>query len=300
MNKKSLLADFALLMVAVVWGSNFVVMKDALELITPFMYLSLRFGVSFFILVVLFYKRIGRLKFEEIKAGSIIGFFLFSGFALQTVGLLSTTPGKSGFITGMNVVIVPFLYFFVTGKFPGVWPIIGGVLAVIGLGFLSITADFTVNMGDVLTLISAFMFAGQIVSIGIYARKHDPVVLTALQLGITALASWIVAVIAEPINFNISFDVWGAIIYAVIFCTIGAFLTQNIAQKFTPSTHAAIILCLESVFAVVFSYFFWGEHLTPKMVTGCILILMGVLITELQPKLPGLVRKSSRTRFSEE
>lgn len=290
MLKRGTIADLALLLVAVVWGSNFVIMKDALDHITPFAYLGIRFTLSFLIMVVIFWERVKKINVQDIIAGSIIGFFLFAGFATQTIGLLYTTPGKSGFITGINVIIVPFLYYMVTKKFPGWWPLVGGIFAVIGLGFLSLNESFTINIGDLLTLMCAFLFAGHIVSIGVFAPQRDPIILTIIQLGFTGIVNNLIALMWEPLPVGISPGIWAAILYAVVFCTIGAFVIQNVAQRYTPSTHAALILCLEAVFAVIFSYLFWGEELTVRMVIGCVFIFAGVIVTELKPGLPMLGR----------
>jgi drug/metabolite transporter (DMT)-like permease len=281
--KKAMIADLSMLLVAVVWGSNFFITKDALIGITPFYYTSIRFLLSFLVLAVVFHKRLLCMTKADLKAGLIIGFFLFAGFITQTVGIIYTTPGKSGFITGVNVIIVPFLYYFITKRFPGWWPIIGAAFAVVGMGLLSLDGGFSINVGDALTLLCAFMFALQIVAIGIYAPSQDPIALTTIQIGFTGIASLILALIFEPVPQSIQMNVWAAIWYAVLPCTVAAFAVQNVAQKYTPPTHASIILCLESVFAVIFSYFFWGEQLSTRMIAGCIMILLGVLVTELKP-----------------
>ncbi|MDI3534206.1 MAG: hypothetical protein PWQ82_571 [Thermosediminibacterales bacterium] len=282
--KASHIADFSMLMITVVWGSNFVIMKEALNYITPFYYLGIRFILSFVLLSIVFWKKIRMADLKEIKAGCIIGFFLFMSFLTQTIGLLYTTPGKSGFITGINVIIVPFIYYFVTKDFPGWSPVIGAFAALLGMGILSFDKYVGLNFGDFLTLICAFFFAAQIVSIGIFTQQNDPVVLSVIQVGFTGAASLILALLFEPIPTQISGKLWIAILYAVVFCTTLAFLVQTVAQKYTSSTHAAVILCMEAVFAVLFSYIFWKEVITLRMIIGCSFILFGVLITELDIK----------------
>ncbi len=290
---KVYLADISLLIVAVFWGSNFVIMKGALDLITPFAYLGLRFSLAALILVVLFWKKIRQITRQDLFIGSLIGFFLFTGFGFQTIGLLYTTPAKSGFITGVSVVIVPFLCYLVTRISPGWYSFAGGGLAACGLFLLSANEAFGLEFGDLLTLICAFLFAAHIVSLGRFAPRRDPIILATVQLAFTGLASFAIAIFTEPLEGMLTHPplIWGAIFYAVLFCTIGAFVTQTLAQRFTPPTHAALILCLEAVFAGVFSYFFWGELFTLRKLAGALLIFGGIAITEIKPLLDSRVEK---------
>lgn len=281
--KKSLLADGALLLVAMAWGLNFVVMKNALQRITPFMYLAVRFMLAFLILAAIFKENLKTMDKEDIVGGTVIGFFLFLGFATQALGLIYTTPAKSGFITGSNVVMVPFLASFVNKKFPGWYQVLGAIVTFAGLGVISLEGGFTINIGDFLTLLCAVFFALQIVATEHYARQGNPVNLAILETGVTGFLSLIVGALTEPVPATLDFSMWAAILYAVVFCTAGAFLVQNVAQKYTTSTHAAVIMCMEAVFAAVFSFLFWGEALTLRALTGYSMILAGVLITELSP-----------------
>lgn len=291
--KKMYLADVSLLLVAIFWGSNFVIMKNALELITPFVYLGLRFTLAALILIVLFWKKMRLTTRHDLITGSLIGFFLFAGFGFQTIGLLFTTPGKSGFITGISVVIVPFLFFLITRVYPGWGSLAGGVLATAGLFFLSANEAFGFKYGDLLTLFGAFFFAAHIVSLGIFAPRRDPIILATVQIAFTGLASFAVALFFEPTAgiFTHPPVIWGAIFYAIFFCTIGAFVTQTAAQRFTPPTHAALILCTEAVFAGLFSYLFWGELFTLRKLGGALLILAGIAVTELVPLLEGYAKR---------
>lgn len=283
--KKVIMADISLFFVALFWGSNFVIMKHAFEIIEPFTYLGIRFCLAALLLALIFSKRLLRAKAGDYLAGALIGLFLFTGYVFQTIGLLYTTPANSGFITGMAVIIVPFLYFFVTKRSPGWWVFLGGGLAAIGLYLLSASESYGLGFGDLLTLISAFLFAGHLLAIAIHVRRRDPIVLAITQIAFTGLASFLIALLFEPTAgmFDHPISIWGAILYAVIFCTIGAFVTQTIAQRYTPPTHAVLILSTEAVFAGLFSYLFWSEVFTLQKLAGALLILTGILITELRP-----------------
>ena len=288
---KVLIADLALLLVAVFWGGGFVVTKNILAHMGPFYFLGIRFSASALILLIIFNNRIRRTDFKTIKKGTIIGFFLFMGFATQTVGLLYTTPARQSFITGTNVVMVPFIYMFVSGEKVEKNAVFGALMTSIGLAVISLQHGvMAFNLGDSLTLACAVFFASHIVSIGMLVKEADPINLTIIQLALTGIMSLIIALIFEPIpQISLKAGVIG-IGYMVLFSSIAAFLIQNIAQTFTFPTHAAILLSLESVFGAIFSSIFWGENLTVKFVIGALIILSGIIITELQP-----VRKESKT-----
>lgn len=284
--REALFADGALLLVAIFWGSNFVIMKEALEEITPFTYLGIRFTIASLLLILLFWRRLSKVTLNDILIGSLVGLFLSTGFIIQTIGLLHTTPAKSGFITGTSVIMVPFLYYLVTRISPGWWSFSGGIFAVIGLYLLSAEGPFVLGYGDLLTLISALFFALHIISLGIFSPKKDSITLATIQLAFSGLSCLLLASLFEPgLSLEYSASIWGAILYAVLFCTIGAFVTQTIAQRYTPATHTALILSLEAVFAGLFSYLFWGEIFTLTMLLGALLILLGILLTELGPYL---------------
>ncbi|MEW5785182.1 MAG: DMT family transporter [Bacillota bacterium] len=291
--KKMILADLSLLIVAVFWGSNFVVMKASLELIPPFTYLGLRFLAAAVLVAVVFWRKMRQVTSQDLLIGSLIGFFLFAGFGFQTIGLLYTTPAKSGFITGTAVVIVPFLYILVTRKSPGWLSFAGGFLAAVGLFLLSASETFGLEFGDALTFISAILFAAHIISLGIFAPRRDPLILAAVQMAFVGLANLSIALFVEPIAGMLAHPpiIWGAIFYAVFFCTIGAFVTQTVAQRFTLPTHAALILSTEAVFAGLFSLLFWEELFTLQKLAGALLIFTGIAVTELKPILAARAAK---------
>ncbi len=283
-DKRTILADISLVFVALFWGSNFVIIKQALDIIHPFTYLGIRFIIAALLLAPFFWKRLVRASARDYLDGCLIGLFLFGGFAFQTVGLLYTTPANSGFITNTAVIIVPFLYFLVAKRSPGWWAYVGGMLAASGLYLLSANEVAGLGLGDALTLVCAFLFAAHIIAIGMFVRRSDAIVLAVTQIAFTGVASMSVAFIFEPteLMFHQPPAIWGAILYAVVFCTIGAFVTQTFAQRYTPPTHASLILSLEAAFAGLFSYLFWDEIFTLQKLVGAVLILAGILTTEMR------------------
>lgn len=293
--KGSLIADLSLLIVALVWGSGFIATRFGLNSITPLYLMAFRFFLAFIILIIVFSKRLKMLNNKNIIGGLVIGFFLFGGFAFQTIGLLYTTAGKQAFLTGTNVVMVPFLYWIVKGKRPDVYSFIATFLTFLGISLLSLNNGLTINLGDSLTIFCAFFFACHIVSIGYYAKSNDPIILTIIQFGTVAILSFISAFVFEDIPTNMTREGLFSIIYLAIFSTLVAFLIQNIAQKHTSSTHAAIMLSLESVFGSVLATFILGELFTIRMVIGCVTIFMAIIIAET--KLDFIKRKKVNKRM---
>lgn len=283
MRKNNIAAEFALAIVAASWGLNFSVMKLALADITPLFYLGIRFIIATLLMGFIFRRKLKTIKKRELKAGLIVGLFLCASFSIQVIGLQFTTPGKSGFISNSSVVIVPFIYWIMMKKSPGVNNIIGALVAFAGLGVLSLSNSFTIGWGDMLMFISALLFAGQIVAVGKYAADIDPYVLAMLQIAVTGVGCTICAFIFEPIPSKVfSLNVWGAILYGVVFCTMLAFILQSKAQQITTSSRTAIILCFEAVFALFFSLVFRLELITLKGILGSILVFTGFIICEIE------------------
>lgn len=281
LNKRSIYADLSLLIVAFVWGAGFVASKEALNFAKPFYVMTIRFALSFILMSLFFYKKIKNISLEDIKNGSVIGIFLFLAFAAQTVGLQYTSAGKQAFLTGTNVVIVPFLYWLLTKKRPDIYSIGSAFLCVLGIALLTLQGtSIVINIGDSLTLLCALFFAAHIVSVGHYTKKSDPIILTVVQFFAATIFSLIVAIFFEPTPTHINMRGFFALGYLGIFSTLVAFLIQNLAQKHTSSTHAAIILCTESVFGSILSMIFLKETFTLNMVLGCIIIFFSIIMSE--------------------
>lgn len=287
--KKMVYADLSLLLVALAWGGGFVVLKDALDSITPFYIMAIRFAMATIIMLLFFIKKLKNITRIDMKAGVIIGFLLFLAFSTQTVGLKYTEAGKQAFLTGTNVVIVPFLAWLVHKKRPDGYTIASTFLALIGIALLTLQGSFIMNKGDLLTLICAVFFAAHIVAVGYYAKNMDPYLLALLQMAVAAVIFMIFAILFEPVPKAFNRQMYGAVIYLVLFPTLMAFLIQNVAQKLTTSTHAALILCLEAVFGTILAAIFLKEVFTIQMVIGCILIFCAIILTET--KLSFLSRK---------
>ncbi|MDR7855436.1 DMT family transporter [Tissierella sp.] len=279
-NKKAFYADMSLLLVAIIWGSGFIVTKNALDHITPFYMLFYRFFVSAVLLSVIFFKKIRKASLKDIKGGVIIGLFLFAGFATQTVGLQYTEAGKQAFITATNVVMVPFIYWGISKKKPDKFDLAAAFLCLVGIGILSLDSNLAMGYGDFLTLICAVFFALHISSTGYFAKESDPYVISIVQLATAAVLSLIFALLFEGKPLAIQGQTIIPILYLAVFSTMLAFLLQTIAQKYTNSTHTAIILSLEAVFGSTFAIIFLKEELSLRFFIGCMSILISVVTSE--------------------
>ncbi|WP_353095779.1 DMT family transporter [Tissierella praeacuta] len=279
-NKKTLYADLSLFLVAIIWGSGFVVTKNALDHLTPYYLLFFRFIISAIVLSIIFFKKIKKASIKDIKAGVIVGLFLFGGFAPQTVGLQYTEAGKQAFITATNVVMVPFIYWGISKKRPDKFDLIAAFLCLTGIGVLSLNSDLKIGYGDFLTLLCAIMFASHISSTGYFAKESDPYVISIVQLGTAGMLSLIFALLFEGTKFYIQSQAIIPILYLSIFGTMFAFLIQTVAQKYTNSTHTAIILSLEAVFGSTFAIVFLKEKFSIRFLIGCMAILISVITSE--------------------
>lgn len=295
MDKQSLLADISLLIVAIIWGSGFVATKNALESISPLFINTLRFSISTLLVGIIFFKKIKGIDISHLKAGFIIGFFLFLGFSTQTIGLIYTTASKQAFLTGTNVVMVPFLYYFISKEKPNSYNIIATFLCLIGISLLTLDESIYMNRGDLLTLACAVFFACHIVSTGYFAKKYDPIILTFAQLFVTSVLSFLSMITFEGIPISFHKEGVFPVLYLGIFSTFIAFLIQTVAQKHTSPSHTAIILCLESVFGTILSCILLDDKFTYKIFIGCTLIFLAIITAETKWEFLQNINKNTKT-----
>lgn len=291
--KKTYVADGILLFIAFIWGATFVVVQNALSFLEPNTFNALRFSIAAFILfaVRLFLSRKNQLKITKnlLISGIILGFWLFIGYTFQTIGLLYTTSAKAGFITGLNVVLVPVLSIFLLRTKLAVPQVISVGLATAGLYLLTMTGSSGVNIGDFLVLICAFGFAMQIILTGKYTEKFPTIDLTLWQISTVAVLSWIAALLFE--DWSLAFqpatfqqEVLFALVITSLFATAIAFFAQTHFQKFTTATHTALIFAMEPVFAALTDYLWNGVTMSTSGIFGSILIFTGMILAEIPVK----------------
>lgn len=293
MFKKTWFADFNLLLVALIWGSTFVIVQKAIAFLEPYSFNSVRFSIAAItlLLIIFLFNRSSLSHFSNRNiwiSGIILGFWLFLGYGFQTVGLLYTTSSKAGFITGLSVVLVPlFSYLLLKNKLN--WQVgISSIIAVLGLYLLTIHNSLSLNTGDGYVLLCAISFALHIVFTGKFASSYNAICLTIIQLLTVALFSFITAIMMEDWQqmFTAKLvqqpEVISALLITSFFATALAFLAQTHFQSFTTPARVALIFAMEPVFAALTAYIMLNERLGSKSLFGCGLILLGMILSEIR------------------
>jgi drug/metabolite transporter (DMT)-like permease len=283
---KQLKADLSLIAVTVVWGASFPIMSIAFKSVPPYSFIAMRYILSALILGMFFIKKFKSLNKDMFKPGILIGLALGVGCILQAVGLVYTTPSKSGFITGLNVIFVPILIAVLYKKLPDFKTNLGAILSVAGLALMSLSGNMDINLGDFLTLLSAVAFAAQIILVDKFSRNSDLAILTTIEFLTVGLLSTVPAVFVEGFKMDLNLFAVGAIIFTALFCTIFAYGLQNVAQAYTTPAHTAIIFLAEPVFSAIFSVFI-GDKLSGRTFWGCLLILLGMIIINFKMERKG-------------
>ncbi|HAJ32411.1 MAG TPA: multidrug DMT transporter permease [Candidatus Atribacteria bacterium] len=284
---KSIQAEIYLLGIVIIWGSTFAIIKNILNLIPPYTFLAYRFLLATLVLMIIFWKKIGGINKIILRKGSLIGTFLFLGYTFQTVGIKYTSATKAGFITGLSVVLVPIIsHFFIKEKINRN-SVIGVVLAFIGLWFLNYSSSFSFNLGDFLVLLCAVSFALHIISVGLYIKKMDYVLLVIVQLATVFILSLLMAIIFERPAIHLSYpsSVWWAIMLTGVFATALAFYIQNRFQRYSTATKTAIIFSGEPIFGAIFAYLLLGEKVGLIAWAGGLLIIFGMIISQKEEKI---------------
>ncbi|MCX6611179.1 MAG: DMT family transporter [Acidobacteria bacterium] len=273
-------AELALAVAAMIWGSTFVVVKDALVDISPVLYLAVRFWTGSLILLLWIRKRPSR---RILLGGMGTGVFLGFGMILQTMGLKFTSASNVGFLTSMYIPLVPFVGALVYGIRTGWRELVAVVVASVGIGLMSFDpSSLSVNRGDVMTVVAAVLFAFQIVLVTRFGVEGELAWLVWLQVTMVAIVSSL-GLVLESSFVNWTMRLWWAFGITVLGATVAAFMLQSWGQRHTTATRAALIFALEPVFAGLASYFWLGERLTGRGWVGAGLVLLGVLLAELKP-----------------
>ena len=292
MLSSKLRSDLILLLAALIWGFAFVAQRVGMDYVGPFTFNGVRFTLGVLVLIpFLFIRREPSIhtkiipeKKTMLLAGSLItGLLLFAGASLQQMGLQTTTAGKAGFLTGLYVVFVPLIGIFFHHK-SGIFVWLGVILSVVGLYFLSITSNFSVDHGDLLVLACALVYSCHVLMISWLSPKMDSYKLAAIQFAICGILSLVFAFFTETFMVSNILEAWLPIAYGGILSVGGAYTLQVIAQKKAHPAHASIILSLEAVFAAFGGWLILNEHLTSRSFFGCFLMLAGMIIVQLFPE----------------
>lgn len=278
--QRQIWADSLLLLVTLIWGGTFIMVKDAVASYPVFPFLTFRFGLATSILVLVGGRRLARLDWRQVGAGVLIGLFLFAGYAFQTVGLRHTTASNAGFITGLSVVLVPLFSAVLLRRAPAVKSLFGVSFALVGLGLLTLSQYRRVARGDLLILLCALSFALHIVSVSAFAPHTDPLALTIIQTATVTAISAVVAFARHPLFWRLPTP-WFAASFTGILATAVAFGVQTTMQRFTTPTHTALIFSGEPVFAALFSVLLTQDVMTGRSIAGGVLIILGTVVSEI-------------------
>ena len=301
MNKRSLRGSLLLTAGSVIWGAAFVAQRVGMEHMGPFTFTGIRMLLAAIMMlpVIALADRFRNQRGDrrpkrqgQWKAGLICGLFLFVATSLQQIGLVSTSAGKAGFITALYVVLVPLAAWLFRRQNPGriIWISVAAAVAALYLLCLPKEA-VRIQQGDVMLLGCAICFTGQILSVDRFAREVDGVRLSCMEFFVTGTLGMLVALFTEEITSAGIREAMIPILYTGIMSGAAGYTLQILGQRDTNPTVASLLMCLESVFAVLTGVLLLGEKMTAREAAGCVLMLAAVLLAQLAPWLNGILRK---------
>jgi drug/metabolite transporter (DMT)-like permease len=261
---------------------TFVFIKEGVSIINLYNFIFYRFVIAAVVLGIIFFHRFNKLSKSTVKYGVILSIPLALTYITQTIGIQFTTASNSAFITGLSVVLVPIFLAIINKKLPKFNNVIAVILATVGLGILTLSSSLKLNIGDIWTFATAVSFAFYIIMVGKYTKKFDSVMLTFIQLISVGIIAGIISVFTAGFAMPQGYLVWQAIIFTSVFATSFVYVIQNHFQKFISEVKAAIIFSFEPLFAAVTAYFYLNEQITLRIIIGGLLILVGMLFSEIK------------------
>lgn len=299
------LAETGLVLVSLIWGVTFVVVKKTMGAMDPFVFNFLRFtmaGVLVFAWILVFQPGfLKQLNRTMIWHGLFLGLWQFSGYGFLTCGLVHTSPTNAGFITGLNVIMVPvFSVLFIKQKIDQCLAL-GVITALFGLYFLTVKDSMSLNMGDFLVLMGAIAFSFHVIFTEKFAQRHATLLLVFIQLIFVGLASLVYASLFEDLSvladkkLMFSFNILISLFVVVLLATGLALLVQTWAQKKISAVKVALIYSLEPVFAAVSGYYWADDIFDRTALIGCVLIFFGMMIVDL-PKYLKIFEASKKVK----
>lgn len=277
-------ADLILGLVAMTWGSSYLLMKIGLGGISPYTIIALRFGIAFLVVGAIFFKKLKGTNTKIIVHSSFLGLLLFGLFAFLLHGMQSTTASNAGFLTSTTVVFVPVFNAFMIRKKPEKAVVAGCLVTITGIALLSLQGTMTLHSGDVLCLLGAVSYAFYIIFTDIYSKQEEGLLLGIWQLGFAGIYGLIFSLIFESPSLPQSAMQWGAILGLALICSAFGFVVQPVAQKYTTPEHTGLLFSLEPVFSAILAFIFLHETLSPQGYVGAVLVLGGVVIASVLSK----------------
>ncbi|MDU1911390.1 DMT family transporter [Fusobacterium sp.] len=275
---RQLRANFFVGLVALFWGSTYFLTKIGIGLLEPFNLTTLRFGTAFLVTAVFFHKRILNSDKVTLKYSVILGILAFISVLTMTIGVKYTSASNAGFLISLSVVMIPVISVIFLKKKIKFRLLVSVILASMGIAFLTLNEQLTINKGDLLCIICAFAFALQVLVMEQIPKNADSVAIGALQMGIIAIMNGLISFTTESFKFPHDMKLWGVIIILGIFCTAVCYIMQIYALKDTSAIQAGIILSLEPVFSAFFAFVFLDELLSVKGYIGAVLLFISVIL----------------------
>lgn len=280
--KKMLLADLALLLAAACWGGGFVAGDIAAENFSPFFIMAVRFTGAALFMGLLFRRHVKSSTKEDWRAGLILGSLLFVAQPVQIIALKYTTPSKQAFLITTYVIIVPFVSWLVLRKRPGIKAFVAGVLALVGIGLISLSGSLGIELGDGLTLLFSLLYSFLIVVTGILAKRVNPLAMSFFQYLTTGILSIGTTLLFEERATVFPAAGIGALVYLMTINTVVAYTLQNVAQRYTSDTHSAVLISTESVIGYFCGVVLYGDPFTPKVLMGGMIVFSAVLLSVVE------------------
>jgi len=280
--RKVLLADLAMIFMAIFWGSGYGVSHMLLRQMSPLWLISLRFILSAVLVTAIFWRRVLLLTRKDMILSTLGGLILAGGFIFHILGLNLTTPGKQGFIQSTSVIMVPIMYAMIYKRSPGLFGFLGAVLTTLGLLVMAFTPGMTFNLGDTFSLLLAFFVALNVVSVGNFSRRMDPLGYAVVSFIAAAIIISVFAILFEPFPelTGLGSSFWKNLVYVVVMVTVMPFLIQPMAQRYSPDTHAAILQSTECLWGYAIAIAIGEEMLNWQVFLGGMIIFLGVMVTE--------------------
>ena len=259
----STLASIGLIITAAIWGFAFVVVKDSLDYIGSFYMVAIRFSIAAIGMGLIFFKKIKLIDKKHLVMGAVTGFFLYFAYIVQTVGCFYTTAGKNAFLTTVYVILIPLISWPLYKKRPGWFVFVAAAMSLTGIGLLALGGNLWTEKCN--------------------KEGCSVILITLLQFFFASIFGWLTAPFADgsfPVAALGEVKVVGSMLYLGLFSSMVCFSLQNIGLKYVPSSLASLFLSFESVFGVLFSTIFLHEVITVRMIFGCALIFLAILLAE--------------------
>ncbi|MGN0736211.1 MAG: DMT family transporter [Anaerovoracaceae bacterium] len=296
--KKKMQADLMLIVVTLCWGVSYYLMDISLADMDPFTLNAHRFLGAFFIAAALTWKKVKNVNKITLKYSVLVGISLVFVYIGATFGVKYTSLSNSGFLCAMTVVFTPLISRVVLKEKQDRKVLVSVLMCFIGIAFLTLKDDFSINMGnlkgDLLCLMCAFAYAIDLLLTekAVSHKEVNAYQMGVFQLGVTGVCNFVLALIFEQPHFPTTTTVWGAVLFLAIFCTGVAFVVQPIAQQYTTAAHTGVIYALEPVFAAIVAVVFAHEFLSPKSYFGAFLMVASVMVMEIDF---GSIRKKKKS-----